>query len=195
MTSPATSSSDQAARLRLFVAVAVPDPIRTAIDDAAVPLRESVPGLRWTDPQSWHLTLAFLGGVPRERLGPIEDIVGQAAAGAHPFTLRLSGTAGTFSGGGGGVLWVGLEPAPMLDELAEGLRRDLSAMAPEVDAQPFQPHLTLARSTPSQRVSAELAERYSGPRFPWTVRRLALMRSRLAVGGARYGVWAEWPLE
>lgn len=193
MTTP--TASDQAARLRLFVAVSVPDPIRVAIDEAAAPLREAVPGLRWTDPESWHLTLAFLGGVPRDRIGPIQAAVGDTASAAHPFTLRLSGTAGVFTGGSGGVLWVGLEDAPMLDELAAGLRRGLGDVAPGVDALPFQPHLTLARSTPNQRIPAELVDQYVGPRFPWTVRRLALMRSRLAVGGARYGVWAEWPLE
>ncbi len=193
MTTP--TASDQAARLRLFVAVSVPDPIRVAIDEAAAPMREAVPGLRWTDPESWHLTLAFLGGVPREQIGPIERAVGETAASAHPFTLRLSGAAGVFTGGSGGVLWVGLEDAPMLEELAAGLRRGLGAVAPAVDAQPFQAHLTLARSTPNQRIPGDLVERYAGPRHPWTVRRLALMRSRLAVGGARYGVWAEWPLE
>jgi hypothetical protein len=60
---------------------------------------------------------------PREQIGPIERAVGETAASAHPFTLRLSGAAGVFTGGSGGVLWVGLEDAPMLEELAAGLRR------------------------------------------------------------------------
>jgi RNA 2',3'-cyclic 3'-phosphodiesterase len=179
--------AERPARLRLFVAVTVPESIRDAVDQAVSPLRIAAPELRWTDPEGWHLTIWFLGGVEQDRVPEVEAGVAQVAAGGHPFTLRLSGAAGTFPSG---VLWAGIEPAPMLEELALGLA---AAFSSEVE-RPFHAHLTLARTGSGRRSPPELAERYEGPTLPWTVRHLALMRSRLAVGGARYEIVRQWPL-
>jgi RNA 2',3'-cyclic 3'-phosphodiesterase len=181
------AGAERPGRLRLFVAVTVPETIGTAVDQAVEPLRAEAPELRWTDPESWHLTIWFLGGVERDHVPRVAAGVGAVAASGHPFTLRLSGSAGTFSSG---VLWAGIEPAPMLEELANGLAAEFGA---EVE-HPFHAHLTLARTSGARRPLKELAERYEGPTAPWTVRQLALMRSRLAVGGARYKICNTWSL-
>lgn len=182
----AGSGGDRPARLRLFVAVTVPEGIRATVDEAVAPLRAEAPELRWTAAEGWHLTVWFLGGVEPDRVQDVEAGVARVAATGHPFTLRLSGTAGTFSS----VLWAGIEPAPMLEELARGLA---TWFGDEME-RPFHAHLTLARTDGARRPLKELAERYEGPTAPWTVRHLALMRSRLAVGGSRYEVCNEWPL-
>lgn len=184
-TSSATQASDRAPRLRLFVAIDVPEQVIAEVDEAVAPLRTGVPGLRWTATDAWHLTVAFLGGVEASALADVERAVARAAAGSHPFTLRLSGTAGTFPTG---VLWAGLEPAPLLDELAAALRVHVAALGLPGEDRPFRAHLTLARTARGTRLPDDLVERYEGPCSPWTVRSVALMRSRLAVGGSRYEV-------
>lgn len=178
-------------KLRLFVAVEVPDSVRAELEEAVAPLRAEVPGLRWTSIEGWHLTAAFLGAVEPGLLPQVETAVGRAAAGSTPFSLRLTGEAGTFPGG---VLWAGVAPAPLLDELAASLRVRFAALGRPPDERPFHAHLTLARSGRGSRLPDDLVERYAGPSSPWTVRTLALMRSRLAVGGARYEVWREYSL-
>jgi len=182
---------DRAARMRLFVAVDVPLGVRTAVESAVAPLRPLAPALRWTEPAQWHLTVAFLGGTPPGQLTEVREAVGDVAAAAHPFTLRLSGKAGTFRGG---VLWAGLEEAPMLAELVEALRERVAPLGFDLGDEPFRGHLTLARASRGDHRTAEVAERYQGPRSPWTVRNVALMRSRLGIGGARYTVTQEWSL-
>lgn len=180
--------AERPARLRLFVAVSVPEGVRTAVDQAVAPLRADAPELRWTDAEGWHLTVWFLGSVEPDRMPEVEAGVARVAATGHPFTLRLSGAAGTFPSG---VLWAGIEPAPMLEELAQGLAMQFGG---EME-RPFHAHLTLARTSGGvRRPPKQLAERYEGPTAPWTVRHLVLMRSRLAVGGPRYQVCNEWPL-
>lgn len=183
-------TAERPARLRLFVAVDVPENVAAEVESAVAPLRSSAPGLRWTDSGNWHLTAAFLGSVEEPLLSRIEDAVARAAAGSHPFALRLSGEAGTFPG----VLWAGLEPAPLLDELAAALRVHGAALGLPGEDRPFHAHVTLARTARGTRMPENLVDRYEGPRSSWTVRSIALMRSRLAVGGAKYEVCRRFEL-
>jgi 2'-5' RNA ligase len=185
------STTERPVRLRLFVAIDVPEPIAREVEGAIGSLREGAPGLRWTDGDTWHLTVAFFGGVDSSLLERVTDAVARAAAGSHPFSLRLTGAAESFSGG---VLWAGLEPAPLLDELAASLRVHAAALGLPGEDRPFRAHLTLARSARGTRLPDDLAERYQGPRTAWTVRSVALMRSRLAVGGPRYEVYERFEL-
>jgi 2'-5' RNA ligase len=182
--------NDRPARLRLFVAVDVPENVAAEVDAAVAPLRASAPGLRWTASGNWHLTAAFLGSIEETLLPRITDAVARAAAGSHPFALRLSGSAGSFPG----VLWAALEPAPLLDELAAALRVHGAALGLPGEDRPFHAHVTLARTARGTRLPEDLVERYEGPRSSWTVRSIALMRSRLAVGGAKHEVCQRYEL-
>lgn len=172
--------------LRLFVAVELPDAVRAEVDRAAAPVRARYPSLRWTDPGGWHLTLVFLGAVPAERSDAASQAITRAADGVAPFALSLTGTAGSFRAG---VLWAGIAEQPVLGVLAAAVRRELGdVFALPDDGRPFHPHLTLARATDRAGDVAAAAAGYRGPRTTWTVRRIALMRSRPGRQGARYEV-------
>ena len=180
-------------RLRLFTAVEIPDPVTASILAVLPPLRRARPGLRWTDPTGWHLTLAFLGWVPPERLEPIREALAAAARRVDPFPLALTGAAGSFRSG---VLWAGLAEQPALHRLAEEVNGALEAVVelPE-KGRAFRPHLTLARTRGRDRgEAAEAARGYQGPLLAWTVERVVLMRSHLSKVGARYETVGAWPL-
>jgi 2'-5' RNA ligase len=69
---------------------------------------ERWPELRWTAPELWHVTLAFLGEVP-ERVLPSLEIRLARAAGRHPpMTLRFAAAGAFPSAGRANVLWLGL---------------------------------------------------------------------------------------
>src|ERR1700733_14678840 len=51
--------------MRLFVAVALPDSTRGLV--ATLP-RPDRPGLRWTTPAQWHVTLRFIGQARSEQV-------------------------------------------------------------------------------------------------------------------------------
>ncbi|MCW2612973.1 MAG: 2-5 ligase [Cryptosporangiaceae bacterium] len=167
--------------VRLFAAVYPSEAART--DLAATLSRRSLAG-RSVRPAQWHLTLAFLDGVPDGRLPEVRAAVAQAAAEVPAFTLRLVG-AGAF----GSVVWVGAggdtEP---LGRLAEELRGRLAGAGFAIDPRPFRAHLTVARGVHTRRpeVAAGLAAlaNHDGP--PWTVRQVVLVRSTLGPGGARH---------
>ncbi|MDP9386758.1 MAG: hypothetical protein M3Q48_02235, partial [Actinomycetota bacterium] len=75
--------------MRLFVAVWPPADV---VDGLAALPRPEVPGLRWTAPEQWHVTLRFLGEVDlaaARRAFAATDITGAAVAELGPATGRF----------------------------------------------------------------------------------------------------------
>ncbi|MFI7069039.1 RNA 2',3'-cyclic phosphodiesterase [Micromonospora sediminicola] len=157
--------------------------------------------VRLADPDHLHLTLAFLGEVPDDRLVDVESALGLAAQAfrdgrAGPPRLRLGG-GGSFGQGHSTVLWVDVRgEADALDTLARLVRDGLRRAELPHDDKPFRAHLTIAR--PGDRVAAadvradrEDLHRYEGPE--WPADELVLVRSHLG-RNARHTRLAAWPL-
>ncbi|MCF3103149.1 RNA 2',3'-cyclic phosphodiesterase [Streptomyces roseoverticillatus] len=185
--------------MRLFAAV-IPPP--AAIEELAAEvaqLRAALPErrgrLRWTDPATWHFTLAFLGEVDDALLPDLGEHLARAAHRHPAHELRFAG-GGRF---GDRILWVGATGSL---ETVGSLARSTVVAARQAgvhmdDARPFRPHLTLARVAGhvSLRPYAEELSEFRGRR--WRVERLELMRSHLGGGVGRhpqYETVAAWPL-
>jgi 2'-5' RNA ligase len=157
--------------VRLFVAV-WPSP--EVVDAVAAFERPAVPGLRWTTPDQWHVTLRFLGEVPAADVGAVADALPGGAAPEvvlGPVTTVL----------GAEVLVV---PVDGLDHLAAAVREATLALVPEVGRRRFTGHLTLARAARRSRVPPELV---GGPLAgAWRATRISLVRSTSGRAGARY---------
>lgn len=180
--------------MRLFVAIDPPAHALDALDAELGRTRAVAPaGLRWTRPEQWHLTLAFLGEVPDEDVPALQkalaDVVGDA-----PMALRLAG-GGCF---GDRVLWVGLAgDVPALRTLAASVAGAARTSGVAFDDQPYRPHLTLARAgrepADLRPAAAELAQ-IVGP--VWDVSAVHLVHSRLGAGpgnSAAHTAIATWP--
>jgi RNA 2',3'-cyclic 3'-phosphodiesterase len=166
--------------LRLFVAIDPPPAALEHLGAFVDDLGTVRAGVRVTARSLWHVTLAFLGEVPEDRLARAIAAVdravegGPAAAGA-----RLAG-GGRFGRGRFTILWAGVDGD--LDGLRRAATRALRSRRLAFDDQKFHPHLTLARpgdKVPREVVAADVAALagYAGPQ--WTVDRLVLYRSHL----------------
>lgn len=182
--------------MRLFVAVWPPpgvvDELRAALAEVSAAARQ----LRWTLPQQWHLTLAFLGEVADDRRPDLERRLARVAARHHPVALRLSG-AGQF---GDRVLVAKLAgDLPAIKRLAASAGAAARRAGIPVPDRPYRPHLTLARTGTAgagelRPLAAQLAAFDSAP---WTATELDLVHSRLGRGPGRraeYQTVASWPL-
>ncbi|HXF56525.1 MAG TPA: RNA 2',3'-cyclic phosphodiesterase [Actinomycetota bacterium] len=178
----------EAAPLRLFVAVDVPEAVRRGLARTVEPFRGRVPGARWTRPEGWHVTLKFLGSTWPRLLEEVKEALRKAAGGAAPFETRLT-EVGVFPGPGRArVIWAGLADSegrfgPLVRALDE-----LLAAHFRVEKRAFTPHLTLARVDPPVDLRAAAPE-LLGLRVdsePFAVDRLVLYRSHLSPAGARY---------
>ena len=132
-----------------------------------------------------HITLAFLGPVAAVRLGALERIGREAAAGVAPFGLSLERVGGT----GFGIAWLSPDGVPSsLAALHAALVAGLAREGFPTERRMFRPHVTLARHC------ARAAHHGAVEPVRWTVERLALVESMLAPGGSRYRNLLECPL-
>lgn len=164
--------------MRLFVAVWPDEPARAALESLP---RPTVGGVRWTTPDQWHVTLAFLGEVPEEGAGPVGAAVEAAARGSAPAWASLGPATARL---GRAVLCV---PVDGLDALAQAARtslRDSGLGPPVVEDLAFRGHCTLARARRGRSIPASLAG--MAVSAGWPVTAVCLLRSTLDPGGARY---------
>ncbi|WP_089154462.1 RNA 2',3'-cyclic phosphodiesterase [Micromonospora sp. NBS 11-29] len=189
--------------MRLFAAVYPPPAAVTDLTAQVAALRVAAASavgvaVRLADPAHLHLTLAFLGEVPDDRLVDAESALGLAAqtfrdGRGSPPRLRLGG-GGSFGQGRSTVLWVDVQgEVDALGTLARLIRHRLHGAGLPHDDKPFRAHLTIAR--PGDRVDVradrETLHGYAGPE--WPADELVLVRSRLGAR-PRYTRLAAWAL-
>ncbi len=180
--------------LRLFVALAPPEPIRRRLLALQAELRRAAGAaaaeVRWVAPENVHLTLQFLGGVPEERRAAVEAALTAAAAATPPFHLDVHGAGAFPSGRRARVLWAGVGgELEVLGGLATDLGRRLAALGYASETRPFAAHLTLGRARDPRGVpglAAALARCAEGPSARWAVEEAVLFRSHLSPHGPRY---------
>lgn len=178
--------------MRAFVAIDLPDAVRDALET----VQDRIPAGRPTDPETFHLTLAFLGEVPDAELDEMH--LALDAIEAAPFQLQLRGL-GTF-GKSPKVLWAGVEKGPDLARLRGKVRGAARQAGIELRRERFKPHVTLARFD-APPVAEELdklrlfLERFqSFPAPPFEVTHVTLFRSILTKSGAVHEPLADYPL-
>jgi RNA 2',3'-cyclic 3'-phosphodiesterase len=183
--------------VRLFVAFTPSAVVLSEIESVVSPLRESRPDLRWASPQSWHVTLAFLGEVPEQITDRLAARLERAAA-RHPgIVLRTTGGGAFPTAPRARVLWMGIHgDAEALRMIAKSVGRAAGkAGAPSPDGgRPFRPHITLARCKEPADVRPLVAvlKDYSGS--SWTADRIHLIRSYLGPH-PRYEAIGTWSLK
>ncbi len=188
---------------RTFVAVEMNNALQSHLAGIIRQVAQALPGIRWVDAASIHLTLAFLGELTDEQVTEVIQATEMAAQQALPFSYRLS-HLGTF-----GlpryprVIWMGIEEASgALVAIHHTLNRQLQQRGFEVETRSFSPHLTLARlksplsSLDLQTLQALLADKprslASAESYPAC--HLDVMKSELLRTGARYTCLQSCPI-
>ena len=129
--------------MRTFIALEVPDGFRFEVASLARQLAEHVDG-RFTQPDNYHLTLAFLGDVGEREIASAIDALEAACAKRIAPSLAPDGL-GKFGNANDATLWLGLAPTDALVGAAADVRNALEARGIPFDRKPFKPHITLAR--------------------------------------------------
>jgi 2'-5' RNA ligase len=128
--------------LRLFIGI--PLAVATTSDLAAAVHRlrsNAAPEiLRWSAPESWHITLQFLGSTTQEQY---ECVTGHLRELRHPpIQIRL-GALGTFDRAG--VLFVDIPVTPQLGALQQAVTDATAPCGFTPEMRPYHPHITFAR--------------------------------------------------
>ncbi len=134
-------------------------------------------------PRDLHLTLHFLGAVPRARLPELVEAVTTTAGGRAPFVLA-PGRAAVWSNG---VAVLELDASPALAELHAALGAALRALGLRTEARRWRPHVTVARRALGALAPAGV------PRARWPVAAVAVVESQAPRAGG-YRVLGRAPL-
>lgn len=126
--------------MRLFIAVNFDGETVGRIAEVRERLREKGRG-NFTRDENLHLTLAFLGEVPAERLDDVKKAMD--AVSVHRMTLNFN-RIGCFARDSE-LWWIGAEDNKTLSGLQRALVKELQAAGLPVDSKRFRPHITLAR--------------------------------------------------
>ena len=165
------------------------DGTREAIVRAAHALERAGLTARFELPEKLHVTLAFLGAVDSDRIGPLADALREKVAAIPPFSVRFDRLGAFPNSPRARIAWVGANKAdPAFVRLAEAVRAAARAFA-TLDEKPAVLHVTLAR----------LREPMQLPRVPFTactmrVDAIVLFESLPQGQTSRYEVVERFPL-
>lgn len=139
-------------------------------------------------PETLHLTLAFIGDVPLEDLPRLREAAAGVECEAFSMTLDRLGFWGHNR-----ILWAGSQGAVAgLTELAHALAERLEAAGYSSGiktGRPFAPHVTLVRN-----VAERTPELPALAPMDWACEQFVLVRSRLSSAGSAYETIGHWPL-
>jgi len=187
--------------MRCFLALPLPAAICrgvTAVQEA-LRIRCGEADVRWSRPETSHLTLQFLGNVERDRMLALVPALGAEVATHRIARLALHGVGAFPSPRRARVLWLGVtDGGPALIHLANALWRVTSPLGVPAESKPFTPHLTLGRVRAPQRgadLAAAIAACAPSDGGAWTPDAVVLFESRLHPKGAVHEALATLSLQ
>ena len=175
--------------LRLFVGIEFPPELKLELSL----LCSGVPGARWVDAGNFHLTLRFIGEIPEDLAGDVDEALARLKA--RRFTLQLAGT-GVFGGNRPHALWVGVERHPDLVRLRDKIEHALIRTGLQPEQRRFAPHVTLARLRDPllDKLGYFLAAHGQFRAAPLPVEGFSLIASFPTKAGSVYEDQADYPL-
>lgn len=176
--------------MRLFVGIPLAETVRAELDRVVGQMRPKLVGWRWSQPESWHITLQFLGTTGVDQYS---RLIAQLRAIHSPTVPVQLGALGVFDRAG--VFFVDVPVSPELAGLKKKVENATAPCGFAADSRPYHPHITLARfegksraqslpdaSSPTPQVSSFVAGEF------------LLYESFLSPAGARYAVRGRFPL-
>jgi 2'-5' RNA ligase len=176
--------------IRLFVGIELPEPLREQLSL----LQGGVHNANWTTPENMHLTLRFIGEVPENSMGEIDDVLADVSV--PPFELSLAGVDTFARGREPTTIWAGLDPSEQLHLLHSRIDKGLTRAGFASDEKRYTPHVTLARlhRAPELRVAEFVASHNLFRAPPFAVDQFSLFSSHQVASGAVYTVEADYSL-
>jgi 2'-5' RNA ligase len=134
----------QAAYVRLFIAIAIPENIRTGFASLLKEFRAVAPQVKWVRAENLHVTLKFLGETESAKLAALQNVLAGVRS-PDPVTLEFRGLGFFPNEKRPRVFWAGMEASPNLKTLAADIDQAVHRLGFPLEERPFTPHLTLAR--------------------------------------------------
>ncbi len=184
--------------VRAFIGIDIDEAVRQKLVAAQEQLQATGAQLKLVEPPNIHVTMKFLGEVPKDRVGAIAEALGRAAAGTKQFDIRVKGIGVFPNLRYIRVVWAGVaEGRDEVIGLQQGIDRELGPLGFRSERD-FVPHLTIARvKTAKQKEQlAALIKEMTDAEFGVTrAQAVELKQSTLTPKGPIYSTLARIELE
>jgi len=182
---------------RCFIAIDLPEPIKTQIGRVVDVLKKYDADVKWVAVENFHITLKFLGSTNESLIPSIKTALTSVASSYEPFYINIVGT-GVFPGRKNPrVCWVGIGGSDTLKKLKEDIEISMVQFGFEREDKEFRPHLTIGRvRTPKGiiRVVNEFGFFEDQDFGTFRVDNMKIMKSDLKPGGPVYTSLNDIPL-
>jgi 2'-5' RNA ligase len=140
-TVPPLQTTYTCACMRLFIGIPLATPVVHELERISLRYRASGDGLRWSTPESWHITLQFLGNTTQPQYELIADSLRKLHAISLPIQLEEMGFFDR-----AGIFFAGITLTPELLALQQRVTAATLPCGFVPEDHPYRPHITLARS-------------------------------------------------
>lgn len=131
--------------MRLFTGIAVPEQVAAELARFTDPMRLYA-NLRWVKPEKLHITTAFIGEWPEDRLEEIQTALGQMKPEIQiPIPVQVARIAWMPSFRFARAIYASVGPYDELAALAAATGETLSSIGVALEDRVYRPHITLAR--------------------------------------------------
>lgn len=173
--------------IRAFLAVPLPEAVRSQAQALCQALARAHPEVRWNSGENLHLTLKFFAAIEEESLEKIGEVMLSVGRFTAPFQVGLKGLGAFPNLARPRVFWLGIHGDQPLHRLYQELEGRLEQIGLARDLRPFAPHLTLGRSRGFLGDARDLLPPWQpGLDLELPVDRLILYQSRLLPTGAQH---------
>jgi 2'-5' RNA ligase len=183
--------------MRLFLAIDLPDDVRSHLVEARKRLEAGLPKISYTKPANLHVTLKFLGDVDPKRVDAIKESL--ALIKPARMELRATGIECFPNRGPVRIIVADLDGTlPPLRALVESIEQRCKFLGFEKEQRAYRPHVTIGRARPvlsakfRQLASDATLGLWPGPTF--APREFVLMESRLSSEGSKYTPVEHFPI-
>ncbi|WP_281744723.1 RNA 2',3'-cyclic phosphodiesterase [Thermanaerovibrio acidaminovorans] len=184
--------------MRCFACLVPPMGVRCLVSSRLEPFRRAFRSVKWVREELMHVTLLFLGEVPRSEAESFGHRLRDVADSYPPINLSLGGMGAFPSVRSPRAIWVGL--GGELDVLSSFAER-VARCAPGGGGERFVPHMTVGRVRDGEALGEALDEAglwevsFEGDKVcAFSVCEVVLMESHLGPGGPRYVPFRRYPL-
>ncbi len=170
--------------MRLFVGIPLPATLIEELSAISMRLQSKADGLRWSAPESWHITLQFLGNTTEYDC--IVARLREVRASSLPIVLEGLGFFDR-----AGIFFAGVRLTPELQELQQSITAATGHCGFIPETRPYHPHITLARTKGRKPTSVRdlKAKIHREPRFsPFIADEFVLYESLTGPGGSEYQI-------
>jgi 2'-5' RNA ligase len=174
--------------VRLFIAIEIPQAIRSTFASLLKEFRAVAPQVKWVRAENLHVTLKFLGETESAKLGALQNVL----SGIHstePVNLDFRGLGFFPNEKRPRVFWAGMEASASLKTLAADIDQAVHRLGFPLEERPFTPHLTLARFQPPgipPKLLQAIQEKGTQAFGSLRTGEIHLIESRLKPTGAEY---------